>query len=425
MINKMINILSEGRVNSDGDFCAILKLDISTLGAEGSIVYAEGNVEITIGGVSESQETGSEEVVSQSPLELQSSWLQVDEGVDPNYSIVVDLEIFSFSEPNVIETVLPEESGEIAVDYTFKGVKISKIAYNWEEDDGPCEIVITGVLEWHSPYGVLTSYAAKKDDEEIYPYSHDVYVLHDKNFEINGFLYDSAPGDKVPITIEIGKRLDNPGSIFSTGIAEIEQRCVNDEDEDDKPGNQSSFEGSVNVITVLRSDQVDDFDNLSASNGSMQGPIKTFYLAFDQGLEDYHLVVEGKDYFHARSEEFNWETLKHALGNIRQQLAKEFSLNPEQVDQLILYIQANVTDEADEIDEANFTHIVSTFGEVNGKNYFKDEGDASNRLWISTAVNLSPINISLNEDAKSLDFDEETLEEKEVASWSTFKVSGI
>lgn len=59
---------------------------------------------------------------------------------------------------------------------------------------------------------------------------------------------------------------------------------------------------------------------------------------------------------------------------------------------------------------------------INGKDYFKDEGDASDRLWISTAENLSYINISLDKGEKSLDFDEETLEEKEVASWSTFKL---
>ena len=421
----MINVKSEGRVNSDGDFCAILELDISTLGAEDSIVYAQGKVEATIGGASESQETYGEEVVSQSPLELNSSWLQVDKDVDPNYSVAADLEIFLFSEPNVIEIVLPKESGEIAVDSTFEGFKISKITCNWEVDDGQCEIVIIGVLEGHSPYGILTSLEAKEDDEETYPYSHDVYVFYNEKFEINNFIYDSSPGDKVPITIEIGNQLDDTGSISSTGIAEIDKRSADnegDKDDDDKSGNQDGFEGVVHVITVQRSEHVDEFDRLSASNGSMQGPEKTFYLAYDSGLEDYHLVVKGEEYFHVSSDEFDWKAPIHALENIREQLAKEFFLNSEQVDQLLSYIQANVTDEADEIDKANFTHIVTTFGEVNGKDYFKDEGDASDRLWISTAENLSYINISLDKGAKSLDFDEETLEEKEVASWSTFKL---
>ena len=138
----------------------------------------------------------------------------------------------------------------------------------------------------------------------------------------------------------------------------------------------------------------------------------------------YYLVIKGQEIFHATAEEFDYEAPKNALETIRHQLESELSLDTDQVDQLIFYLQANVTDEADEIDEASFSHIVAEMGEVNGKDYFEDEKDACNRIWISTAQNLSYETIVINQDEKSLEFDDEILDQKEVVSWSKFKVSG-
>ena len=195
---------------------------------------------------------------------------------------------------------------------------------------------------------------------------------------------------------------------------------VSDSQSDDIP---DSFEGTVHAITIKRAAQISDFGCLSASNHSMDGPELTFYLVNDFNTEDYHLVLEGESYYLASVEEFDWEAPKYALSNIKQKLQQTFSITDEQTEQLIFYIQANVTDEADDLDEAKFTHNVAECGEVNGEDHFNDEEDAANRIWISTGQNLSGIDVKIDAENFSIQFDHECLEEKEVASWSKFKLN--
>ena len=184
-----------------------------------------------------------------------------------------------------------------------------------------------------------------------------------------------------------------------------------------------NFEGTVHAITIKRSDQISDFGCLSASNHSMDGPELTIYLVNDLNTEDYHLILEGESYYLASVEEFDWEAPKYALSNIQKKLQQTFSINDEQAEQLIFYIQANVTDEADDLDAAHFTHFLAECGEVNGEDHFKDEKDATNRIWISTGQNLSGVDVNIDAENFSVQFDHEFLEEKEVASWSEFKLT--
>ena len=183
-----------------------------------------------------------------------------------------------------------------------------------------------------------------------------------------------------------------------------------------------NFEGTVHAITIKRSDQILDFGCLSASNHSMDGPELTIYLVNDLNTEDYHLILEGESYYLASVEEFDWEAPKYALSNIQKKLQQTFSITDEQAEQLIFYIQANVTDEADDLDAANFNHFIAECGEVNGEDHFKDEKDAANRIWISTGQNLSGVDVNIDAENFSVQFDHEVLEEKEVASWSKFKL---
>ena len=183
-----------------------------------------------------------------------------------------------------------------------------------------------------------------------------------------------------------------------------------------------NFEGTVHAITIKRSDQISDFGCLSASNHSMDGPELSIYLVNDFNTEDYHLILEGESYYLASVEEFDWEAPKYALSKIQKKLQQTFSINDEQAEQLIFYIQANVTDEADDLDAAHFTHFIAECGEVNGEDHFKDEKDAGNRIWISTGQNLSGIDVKIDAENFSIQFDHEFLEEKEVASWSKFKL---
>ena len=182
------------------------------------------------------------------------------------------------------------------------------------------------------------------------------------------------------------------------------------------------FEGAVYAITVQRSDEIIDFENISANNGSMRGPLINFFVAYDADKDGYHLVLEGEECFYASSEEYDWEAPKYALENIRNKLKMDLSISDNQVDQLISYLTANITDEEEDIDNSTFTHIVSEVCEINGEDHFADVNEASNRIWVSTSQNLSYINISLNIEKNTLDFDDEALDEKEVVSWSDFVV---
>ena len=91
----------------------------------------------------------------------------------------------------------------------------------------------------------------------------------------------------------------------------------------------------------------------------MDGPELSIYLVNDFNTEDYHLILEGESYYLASVEEFDWEAPKYALSKIQKKLQQTFSINDEQAEQLIFYIQANVTDEADDLDAAHFTHFIA------------------------------------------------------------------
>ena len=182
------------------------------------------------------------------------------------------------------------------------------------------------------------------------------------------------------------------------------------------------FEGAVYAITVQRSESVIDFENLSANNGSMKGPLLTFFVAYDAEQEGFHIVLEGEKYFYASSDEYDWEAPKYALENIKHKLMVDLSISESQVDKLIYYLTANITDEAEDIDDSSFKHIVTEVGEINGEDHFEGDTEALNRIWVSTSQNLAYINISLNLETNTLDFDEDALSEKEVVSWSDFIV---
>ena len=101
----------------------------------------------------------------------------------------------------------------------------------------------------------------------------------------------------------------------------------------------------------------------------------------------------------------------------------KLSLNEEEVEHLLHYIYANESDEAEDIDSSEFTHIWTEVGEVNGNEHFLNEDDAKQRIWVATSQNLRYTNISIDTSLKALEFDEECLDEKEIVSWSKFKLN--
>ena len=182
-----------------------------------------------------------------------------------------------------------------------------------------------------------------------------------------------------------------------------------------------SFSGSVCAITVQNVSSAVDCDWVSASNGSLDGPLQTFYAVYNSDEDDYYLIIQGESIFLASNDEYGFEALKYALKNVESLLQKELKLKNEEIDSLLFYLEANITDEAEDIDDSAFTHELSEGGQVNSEDYFATASDMENRIWVSTSQSLNYGDITLNESEKTFDFDFDLLDEREVVSWSTFK----
>lgn len=197
-----------------------------------------------------------------------------------------------------------------------------------------------------------------------------------------------------------------------------------DEDEAEAKSTSTSLQtihGSITAITVQRVENSNDLGWVSASSGSLDGPAITFYVAFDSATEDYYLISEGRHIWVAAADEHSWEAPKYALENLRPTFKQELHLSDEQIDDLIFYLQANITDESDDIDDSQYTHHWiprDDAGEVDASNHFSDASDVANRVWISTAQNLTYSDLQLDNEQFSIEFDSDLLEEKEIVSWT-------
>ena len=179
--------------------------------------------------------------------------------------------------------------------------------------------------------------------------------------------------------------------------------------------------GSVTAVTVQNVSSIDDLGWLSPASGQMNGPMANFYLVFDADTEDFYLCKEGQGIWRAESEKYSWEAARYVLENIREDIKSCLNLDDQHVDALFFYLQANVQDEAEDIDESEYTHqwIPSDdAGEIDATDHFSSESEAANRIWVSTSQNLNYIDVGLSYQDSSLDFDSDSLEEKEVVSWT-------
>ena len=184
--------------------------------------------------------------------------------------------------------------------------------------------------------------------------------------------------------------------------------------------------GSVTAVTVQNVLSIDDLGWLTPASGQMTGPMITFYVIFDADTEDFYLCKEGQGIWFAGCEQYSWEAARYVLENIRDDVKGCLNVTDQHVDALFFYLQANVEDEAEDIDESEYTHQwipTDAAGEIDAAVHFSTESEAANRIWVSTAQNLNYINVCLRWQDLSLDFDSDSLEEKEVVSWTKHQLA--
>jgi hypothetical protein len=186
--------------------------------------------------------------------------------------------------------------------------------------------------------------------------------------------------------------------------------------------------GSVAIISLQYVEEVDALEFATPASGFMKGPTRTFSLAFDSDSEDYWLVEEGKKTVHAAAKDFGWEAPSKALEEIASSLANGLGIKSQDVKDLIFYLQANITDEAEDIEDSAYTHeylSADAAGEINLALHFSDVSDAANRIWVSTAQNSEYIDIEIDSTKNSITFDDELLSQREAIAWLSDQIRRV
>ena len=182
--------------------------------------------------------------------------------------------------------------------------------------------------------------------------------------------------------------------------------------------------GTVAVISLQHVEEVDDLGFVTPASGIMRGPTKTLYLAFDSDSEDYWLIEEGKRTVHAAAKNYDWEAPSKALAAITSSLIVGLGVESKNVIKLISYLQANITDEAEDIEDSAYTHkylSADAGGEINLSLHFSDTSDAAKRIWVSTAQNSDYIDIEIDAATNTISFDDELISQREAIAWSSYK----
>ena len=418
---KSIEHVTLATVDSSGEFSAVVEIQTSDFGDDTDTVYVEADITVEINGKAEQELVCENIEIGDGPIEINSGYIEVPKNVDLKYSVTGKVDMVKFSPPNLTDLSIPSNDGDIDIKTEMNGVKVTSMRGEWDEDS----YKITFKTKGSAPYGVSTAICS--EDEEPYP---SYNISYENESEYEEIIFDTKAGDKVKLVMNFSESIGFGIDISSKGTAEDYRPDGDDLDEsydDAKETSESStefdqsFSGSVCAITVQNVSSAVDCDWVSASNGSLDGPLQTFYAVYNSDEDDYYLIIQGESIFLASNDEYGFEALKYALKNVESLLQKELKLKDEEIDSLLFYLEANITDEAEDIDDSAFTHELSEGGQVNSEDYFATASDMENRIWVSTSQSLNYGDITLNENEKTFDFDFDLLDEREVVSWSTFK----
>ena len=181
-------------------------------------------------------------------------------------------------------------------------------------------------------------------------------------------------------------------------------------------------ETEVSAITLLNATKVNEYQWISASNGSLEGNSILILVIFDRDTEDYYLHTDDTKIKYFSVNEHDWP-LDEGLNSLTELISSKINITKEDAEKCVFAARALIEDEADEIDEMDFQHTFDNeLGDINPKNYFSNENEVINRVWMNISKTQEDIETELNLSTGLLEFDREALEDVQICAWSNFKV---
>ena len=187
-----------------------------------------------------------------------------------------------------------------------------------------------------------------------------------------------------------------------------------------------TLRGRVSSICVQRADHVDELGWLSPSSGEMDGPCLVFYLVMESESEDAHILTEAGEIFSESSEVHDWNTVLVCLNNIKDELEDRLEIDTHQTEAILFYLAANIDDEAEDIESANYVDIRvphNDAGQIDAAAHFDSAEQAANRIWISVAHSIGDIRVTLEGSTGEIDLPTDSSDWLEVIAWSKQQLS--
>ena len=187
-----------------------------------------------------------------------------------------------------------------------------------------------------------------------------------------------------------------------------------------------TLRGRVSSICVQRADHVDELGWLSPSTGGIEGPSLVFYVVEEAESADVFLLTQNSEIFTAPSEAHDWNTVSVCLNNIKDELEDRLEIDTHQTEALLFYLAANITDEAEDIESANYVDIRvphNDAGQIDAADHFDSAEQAANRIWISVAHSIGDIRVTLEGSTGEIDLPTDSSDWLEVIAWSKQQLS--
>ena len=146
----------------------------------------------------------------------------------------------------------------------------------------------------------------------------------------------------------------------------------------------------------MNATNVNEYQWISASNGSLGGNSILILVIFDRDTEDYYLHTDDTKIKYFSVNEHDWP-LDEGLNSLTELISSKINITKEDAEKCVFAARALIEDEADEIDEMDFQHTFDNeLGDINPKNYFSNENEVINRVWMNISKTQEDIETELN-----------------------------
>lgn len=175
-------------------------------------------------------------------------------------------------------------------------------------------------------------------------------------------------------------------------------------------------------ITLLNAKKVNEYNWISASNGSLDGESIIIFVVFDRDTEDYYLHTNNSKVEYFSINQYNWP-LDEGLNSFAKLIASKIRVSNVICEKCIFAARALIEDEADDIDEMEFEYTFDNeLGDINPEIYFSDKDEVLDRVWMNISKTKKDIKVKLDASSGSLKFDREALDDIKVCAWSKFRL---